>query len=165
MVITKQKLLTLNFNFNLTSRWQILLTEMTNLLQFTGNVIKSHRQPQRTSQLACQSRVFFVKVDLRVCLCGQQHPKCQRSIRHLYPSFFCTFRSSSNLTNKNWTDSNSSLSRSQYSVIHMFICNFFSQWPIPSRPRILIFPPERTCVTQLYMQVPMSPDTKKLFYV
>ena len=138
MVIMKQKFLTLNFN--LTSRWQIWYTEMTNLSQFAGNVLKSHRQPQCTSQLSCESRVFFVKVVLRVYLWGQQHPKCQRSICLLYPPFFCTLRFSSNLTNKNWTDSNSSLSLGNHTALHMFLCTFFSQRPISSRPRILIFP-------------------------
>ena len=35
---------------------------------------------------------------------------------------------------------------------------FFSQWPIPSRPRILSFPPERACVAQPYIKVPVFPD-------
>ena len=33
---------------------------MTNLLQFTISVRKSHRQSQRTSQLVCEDRVLFV---------------------------------------------------------------------------------------------------------
>ena len=126
MVTTKQKFL--NFNFNLTSRWQIWYTEMTYSLQFTGNVLKSHRQPQCTSQLSCEGRVFFVKVVLRVFLCGQQHPKCQRSIHLLYPPFFCTLRSHSNLANKNWTDSRSSLSLSTIiqHYTHVFMHFFLS---------------------------------------
>jgi len=47
-------------------------------------------------------------------------------------------------------------------IRHMFICTFFSQWPVPSRPRILTFPPESVCVAKLYVQVPVFPDTKKL---
>ena len=49
---------------------------MTNLLQFTTNVRKSHRQPQYTLQLVCEEGVLFVWVDLQVSLCWQQHPKC-----------------------------------------------------------------------------------------
>jgi hypothetical protein len=162
MVITKQKFLIVNFNFNLTPRWQIWYTEMTNLLQSTLNVLKSHRHPQRTSQLSCEDRVFFVKVVLCVCLWGQQDPKCQRSIRLLYPPFFCTLRSSSNLKKMNGFKQ---LSLGNHTALHtMFLCTFFSQWPIPSRPRILIFPPERACVAQLYIQVPVFPGTKKLLY-
>ena len=47
---------------------------MTNLLQLTIKVRKSHRRPQDTLQLVCEGRVFFVFVELRGCLCGQQHP-------------------------------------------------------------------------------------------
>jgi hypothetical protein len=54
---------------------------MTNLLQFTINVRKSHCQPQCTLQLVCEDRVLFVSVDLHVSLCRQQHPECERAIR------------------------------------------------------------------------------------
>jgi hypothetical protein len=54
---------------------------MTNLLHFTINVRKSHRQPQYILQLVCEDRVLFVSVDLHVSLCRQQHPKCERAIR------------------------------------------------------------------------------------
>ena len=47
-------------------KWQICYTEMTNLLQFTINIRKSHRPPQRTLQIKCEDRVLFVWVDLRV---------------------------------------------------------------------------------------------------
>jgi hypothetical protein len=77
---------------------------MTNLLQFTINVRKSHRQPQCTLQLVYEDRVLFVWVDLRVSLCGQQHPDCERAIRLVCPPFFCKLRSSSNATNKNITE-------------------------------------------------------------
>jgi len=33
---------------------------MKNLLQFTMNVKKSHRQPQRTLRLVCEDRVLFL---------------------------------------------------------------------------------------------------------
>jgi hypothetical protein len=77
---------------------------MTNLLQFTINVRKFHRQPSRTLQLVCEDRVFFVGIDLHVSLCGHQHPKCERAIRLVYPPFFCKRCSSSNPTNKNLTE-------------------------------------------------------------
>jgi hypothetical protein len=37
---------------------------MTNLLQFTVNIRKSHRQPQCTVELVSDDRVLFVGVDL-----------------------------------------------------------------------------------------------------
>jgi len=62
---------------------------MKNLLHFTINIRKSHRQPQCTLQLVCEDRVLFVTVDLHVYLCRrQQHPKCQRAIRLVCPLFF-----------------------------------------------------------------------------
>jgi hypothetical protein len=51
MVMKKEKLL--QVNFNLTFKCQLYFTEITNLLQFTINVPKSHRQPQCTLQLVC----------------------------------------------------------------------------------------------------------------
>ena len=77
---------------------------MTHLLQFTINVRKSHRQPQRTSQLVSEDRVLIVWLDLRVSLRGQQHPYCERAICLLYPPFFCKIRPSSKSTNKNLTE-------------------------------------------------------------
>ena len=38
--------------------------------------------------LVREDRVLFVGVDLRVSLCWQQHPKCERAIRLVYPPFF-----------------------------------------------------------------------------
>ena len=69
---------------------------MTNLLQFTMNVRKSHRQPQRILQLMCEGRVLSVWVDLHVSLCEQQHQNYERAIRLVYPPFFHNLRSSSN---------------------------------------------------------------------
>ena len=39
---------------------KICYTEMADLLQFTINIRKSHRQPQYTLQLVCEDRVLFV---------------------------------------------------------------------------------------------------------
>jgi hypothetical protein len=47
-----------------------------------------------------RSRVFLSELIFTYFLRGQQHPKCGRAIRLLYPSFFCRFRCSSNATNK-----------------------------------------------------------------
>jgi hypothetical protein len=64
---------------------------MKNLLQFTINVKKSHRQTQRTLQLVCEDHVLFVRAD-RFSLCEQQRPKCEGAIRLLYPRFFHELR-------------------------------------------------------------------------
>ena len=45
---------------------------MKNLLHFTINVRKSHRQPQCTLQLGCEYRVLFVRVENHVSLCWQE---------------------------------------------------------------------------------------------
>jgi hypothetical protein len=60
---------------------------MTEVLQLTLNVLKSHRQPQCILQLVCEDRVLFVSLDLHVSLCWQLHPKCEPAIRLLYPTF------------------------------------------------------------------------------
>jgi hypothetical protein len=39
---------------------KIYFKEMTNLLQFTINIAKSHRQPQGTSQHVCEVHVLIV---------------------------------------------------------------------------------------------------------
>jgi hypothetical protein len=86
---------------------------MTNLLYRNGRFVTVHRKCSKippSSSMHFATRVFFIKVDVHICLCGQQHPKCQRSIRVLYQTFFFTLRSSSNNTNKTITDSNSCLS-------------------------------------------------------
>jgi hypothetical protein len=44
-------------------------TKITDMLQFTMTVRKSHRQPQRTVQLVCEDGVLFVRVDFHVALC------------------------------------------------------------------------------------------------
>ena len=100
---------------------------MTDLLQFTTNVRKSHRQTQCTLQLPCEDRVLFVWRDLDVCLSGQQHPKWGRPIRLVHPPFFCKLQSSSNPTKKKKSQalcapySNSSISV----ITHMFVGIYF----------------------------------------
>jgi hypothetical protein len=105
---------------------------MTNLLQFTKNVKKSHRQPQWTSRLVCEVRVFFSLFDISGFLFGQLHPKYERTIRLVYPLFFCKPRFSSN-TKKNLRGReercapclNSSISITISNYTHVQI-NFFS---------------------------------------
>ena len=74
---------------------------MTNLLQFTINFRKSHSQTQCVLHLTCEDRVFFVLFDIRIYLCGQQNPKCERVIRLMDPRLFCKHHPSSSPTNKN----------------------------------------------------------------
>jgi hypothetical protein len=90
-VIKRNYLLLINSNCNLKFKWEIHCTETTNLLQFTINVPKSHRQPQRTLQLVCEDRVLFVSVDLHVSLRCQQHAKCKLETCLLYPHLFANF--------------------------------------------------------------------------
>jgi hypothetical protein len=67
---------------------------MNSLLQFKICVRKTHYQLQWCNlQLAYEDRLLFVSADLQVSLCRQQHVKCERSIRLLYPSSFCKIRS------------------------------------------------------------------------
>jgi len=75
-------------------------TEMKNLLQFTTNARKFHRQPQFTLQLACEDHVFFVWVDLAFFMRAAASKKCDQAIRLVCPHF-CKLRSVSNLTNRN----------------------------------------------------------------
>jgi len=62
------------FNFNVMVKWQICYTEVTNLLQFTINVWKTHCQPRYTLHIMCRDCMLFVWVDIHVSLCRQQHP-------------------------------------------------------------------------------------------
>jgi hypothetical protein len=48
-----------------------------------------------TKIAGCSSELIF-----HVSLCGQQHPKCEQAIRLVYSTFFCKYRSWTNLTNK-----------------------------------------------------------------
>ena len=82
------------------SKWQTGNTDMTNLLQLTINLQKSH-QTQRTLQPMCKGRMLFIWVDIHISSRGQQHPKCEPAIRLVYPPLFCKLHSSSNPTNKN----------------------------------------------------------------
>ena len=61
---------------------------MTNLLQFTINVRKSHRQLRCTLQLVCKDRLLFVSVYIHVPLCVQLNPKGKGPNRLVYPIFF-----------------------------------------------------------------------------
>ena len=66
---------------------KLLNVSITNLLQFTINVRNSHRRPQYTFKLVYEDRVFFVWIDLHLSLRWQQHPKCERAIRHRVSTF------------------------------------------------------------------------------
>ena len=117
-VIKKQKLLAVNLILILIlKKRQIRYRETKNLSQFTINVLKSHGQPHRTSQLVCEDRRSFVSVGLHVSLCSQQHPKCERAIRLLYPHLFSKIRPSSNPTHTNFQRIKTSDSNSSNSVI------------------------------------------------
>jgi hypothetical protein len=74
MILKKEELLAINFNFNVMVKWQIYYTEITNLLQFTTNVWKSHCQAQCTLHVMYRDCMLFVWVDIHVSLCRQQHP-------------------------------------------------------------------------------------------
>ena len=56
------------------------------MLQFTIDVRKSYRQPQRTVEHVCEDCMLFDRVDFHVALCEKQHPKCVRAIRLVYPT-------------------------------------------------------------------------------
>jgi len=76
---------------------------MKNLLRRNNEFVTIHNKcskiPPSTS-VHFANRVFFAWVDFHVCLCEQQHPKCERAIRLVYLSFFCKLRYLSNPTNK-----------------------------------------------------------------
>jgi hypothetical protein len=55
-------------------------------------------------KLLCEGHVLMVRVDLRVSLCGQQHPNRERAISSHVFTFLCELNFSSNPTNKNLTD-------------------------------------------------------------
>ena len=63
-------------------------TVIAEVLQFTTEIQKSHRQLHRTVQLVYEDPVLFVTADFHVTLRGQQHPKCVPAIRLVYPPFF-----------------------------------------------------------------------------
>ena len=113
---------------------------MTNLLQFTINVRKSHRQSQCVLHLACEDRVFFVLFDLHISLCWQQNPKCERVIRLMYPRFFCKLHPSSNHTNENLAVLGLEIQKdlSNCSALDtLSLENFFLQWTILSPLKLL----------------------------
>ena len=117
-------------------KWQICCSS-----QYTFR--KSHSQPECTLQLVCEYRVLFVSFHLHVPLCRQQHSKCDRAIRLVYPHFFCKFRSSLSRRDKNITklgqQIQTAVSRWPFRIRHVFIWTFLSQSPILWRPRTLTF--------------------------
>jgi hypothetical protein len=96
---------------------KICYTEITDLSQFTINVTKSHCHPQRTSHLVCEDHVLFVRVGLHISLCSQQHPKCERALRLLYPPLFCKLRCTSSPTHTKFQRIRTLDSRSSISII------------------------------------------------
>ena len=78
-----------------------LLHRNYEMLQFTINVRKPQSLHQCALQLVCEDRMFFVRLAFHFSLCGQQHPKCERAIRLVYPPSFCELRSTSKPTNRN----------------------------------------------------------------
>jgi len=81
-------------------QWQTVDTDMTNSLQLTINLQKSH-QTQRTLRPVCKGRTLLIRVDIHISSCGQRQPKCEPAICLVYPPLFCNLHSSSNPTNKN----------------------------------------------------------------
>jgi hypothetical protein len=124
---------------------------MTDLLQFTINVRKSHRQPQCTLQLVCEDCVLFVWVDLHVSLCGQQHPSWERATRpviHLSIPNFALHRlhkQKSNGVRSVGSNSCISVTIQNWTYVHMHFF-FRSQWPILSPRKILTFAPDSLCM-------------------
>jgi hypothetical protein len=51
---------------------------------------KSFASP--TVSLVCEDRALLVGVDLHVAFRRQQHPKCERAVRLVYPPSFCEIR-------------------------------------------------------------------------
>jgi len=88
-----------------------------------------------------RSRIV-VWVDLHVYFHRQQHPKCKRAVRLMYPPFFCKRRFSSippTRINGLWSGSSNNS--------NSLISNLFSsQWLILAPPKILIFPSESPCI-------------------
>ena len=116
-------------------KWQTGNTDMTNLLQLTISLQKSH-QNQHTLQPTCKGRTFFIWADIHISSCGQQHPKCEPAIRLMYPPLFCKLHSSSNPTNKNLTrfglEIQTSLSRWSIRIWNLFLWIYF---PSPHNDR------------------------------
>ena len=98
----------------------------------------------------CEDRLVFVWVNPHVCLCGQQHPKCEWAISLVYQNFFCKLIASSNPTNKNLKH------QRRWRFNQLCLCNlselgtcsceiFFSQWQTLSPPGIFNFAPDSLC--------------------
>ena len=97
-------------------------TELTNLLHFTINALKSHRQLLSNLQLVC------VWVDFHISLCWQQNVNCERETRLADPPLFFKRLSSSNPITKHSNGVRSGLSSSSilvtiliYKHVHMDI--------------------------------------------
>ena len=126
-------------------------TEVTNLSHFAIIFRKSHCPPQCTWQLVSEQRVLCIWVDLRLSSCGQQHPKCERTIRVVYPFFFCNFCSSSNPTNKNLKELDLEVQTAHFdkhSELGTRLCKHFIAMPDIIKPssQILTFPTESSCI-------------------
>ena len=129
---------------------------MSNLLHFTINVRKSHRQLQCTLQLVCKDLLFFVWFDLHVFMRAEAS-KCERALHLVYPYFVIKRHSSSNPTNKNLTEFGLSITvtNQNYTSVHT---NFFLQWPILSPPKILTFPPKSPCIQPVIAESNISTE-------
>ena len=122
---------------------------MTNLLQLTINLQKSH-QTKHTLQPVCKVCVSFIWVDLYVSSCGQQHPKCETAIRLMYLPLFYKLHSSSNPTNKNlhrYAQRLKQLYLSNHSELDNVHMNFSSHNDCNLNPKILTFPLKSPCRT------------------
>lgn len=146
-------------------KWQICYKEMTNFLKFATNARKS-RWSQRALQFVWEYRTSFIWVDLHLSLCGQLYPKCEKTVRLLYPHCV-NFAHRSTPTNVNLMhqrrgmkeqgtpDSNGSVSATIHNKAHI---HSFSQWPISLSPTILTFSPKSPCIVLwLKMHAALSP--------
>jgi len=117
---------------------------VTNLLQFTLNVLKFHRQPQCTLQLVGEDHLLFVWIKLHVTLCRQQDPNCELQFascsQYLLPFSFFTETHKEKFNGFRSVDTNNCISVTiqNETLIHV---NLFLQWPIMSPPKVPTLPP------------------------
>lgn len=78
----------------------MLLRTEKKCVTFHNKCTKIPPPTQCTSQLMYENCVFVFWV-YHFPLCRQQHPECERTIRLVYPTFVCKFRSSSTSTEEN----------------------------------------------------------------
>ena len=138
---------------------------MTNLLQITLNARKAHRHTQRILQLVSGDHALFVWLVLHVSLCGQQHPKCERSNRVAYPSFVNFPVQTTPQKKINGVVSGYSNGSHLDNYSEFGTCSYelpFSQWPILSPTKILTFLPESPCICSCspYLQGNSGRDLK-----